>query len=374
MKPVRPVNLLTPLLADAPDLSVLRDESVWSTIQEHAPRYGVAALVAHVARPHVSPQARAWCDRVLVDSWQRHDRMLRHLEYVFELLAAGGVPAIALKGPLLAQRYYSPAFLRKPAMDLDFAVAQRNLSRACGSLERAGYRPVLSVNEAIARSHHLEFTHSSLPKVELHFRLSHMALGIPVDEFFDRTVSLTLPNGCSIPALGPADQLLHLVLHLAHSRFGTLFHRFEMRRAAASESPEVRSEAFRRAVGHHFSGALRMADIASRAEWGRPLISPEFDVPRTWLNWRLDERLYRSFDRWSTPGRRVNPVVRLWGRWLDLQITDTPADALRILKHLTRSARFGNARHFWLQARNLTYVAAAANPTGTNRQHSVRDG
>src|SRR5579863_4809468 len=50
-----PIDLLSPLLAEPPDLSALRDEPSWNRVREHAGRYGVAALVAHAARPHVSP-------------------------------------------------------------------------------------------------------------------------------------------------------------------------------------------------------------------------------------------------------------------------------------------------------------------------------
>ena len=100
-----PIDLLTPLLADPPDISGLKDEVSWNRIKEHSGRYGVAALIAYAARPHVSAAERIWCDRVLAESWVRHERMLRHLEYVLGLLADEKIPVISLKGPLLAQRY-----------------------------------------------------------------------------------------------------------------------------------------------------------------------------------------------------------------------------------------------------------------------------
>jgi hypothetical protein len=351
----KPLDLLVPLLADPPDLAVLSDEASWNLVKLNAARYGVAALVAGAARLHVSSSDRAWCDGILARAWGRHERMLRNLEYILSLLSGAGIPAIALKGPLLAQRYYSPAFLRKPSMDLDLAVAARNLDAACDVLLNAGYKPETSVAEAIARSHHLELSHKSLPKLELHFRLSHMSYGIPVDEFFDRAVIIALPSGQKALVLGPADQILHLVLHLAQSRFGTLFHLAEVRRVYSAESPAARAEAIRRAVEHRFRGVLRMTDIAFRARLGQPFLPSEFTLPDTWLHWRLNERLYRAFERWSTPGRKWTPATRLWGRWLDFQLTDTPSDALRSLKLLAVAARFPNARHAWATKKPVVY-------------------
>jgi len=147
------IGLLIPLLAEPPDLSALQDERSWRTIKENSASYGVAALVAHTARRHVSPPERDWCDRVLIESWVRHERMLRHLEFVLNLLAGEGIPAIALKGPLLAQRYYSPAFLRKPSVDLDLAVIEQDLEPARRVLIKAGYTEDIPIGEALVRSH-----------------------------------------------------------------------------------------------------------------------------------------------------------------------------------------------------------------------------
>ncbi len=355
MGPPSHLDVLLPLLADPPDWSVLEDEPSWNLIKEHAGRYGVAALVAHAARSRVSPAERAWCDRVLVENWVRHERMLGQLEYVLGLLADAGIPVIALKGPLLARRYYEPAFLRKPSMDLDLAVTEPDLSAACNALINAGYEQDLQMGEAVACSHHVTLSHRSRPRVELHFRLSHQTLGIPVNQFFERTVSCRLTSGREARILGPADQLLHLVLHFAHSRFGTLFNFYEIRRAFRAEAPGVRDEALRSAVDHRFCGALRMTDIAFRTRLGEPFLPPEFAVPATWLNWRLNEKLYRAFERWSVPDRELTLATRLWGRWLECQITDGPSDALRSMKLFAQTARFGIARRAWRKSKNLIY-------------------
>jgi hypothetical protein len=350
-----PIDILIPLLAEPPDLSALQDDACWKAVRDNAGRYGVAALVAYAARSHVSAAERNWCDRVLTDSWTRHERMLRQLEFVLGLLADEGIPAISLKGPLLAQRYYTPAFLRKPPMDLDVAVTGLDLERASNALVKAGYKQDAPISEAKAWSHHVTLSHPSRPRVELHFRLSHQALGIPVDQFFERTLSCRLPNGREAQVLGPADQILHLALHLAHSRFGTLFNLYELRRVCRAEPASVRTEAIRKAVDNHSCGVLRMVDIAFRVRWGERFLPPDAAVPKTWLNSRLNEKLYAEFERSSEPGLGLTLAARLRGRWLEFQITDAPADALRSLKLLAQTARFQIAKGAWGKVKDLTY-------------------
>jgi Uncharacterised nucleotidyltransferase len=353
-----PIDLLIPLLRDPPDVSGAQDESSWKLIKEYCAAYGVAPLVASVARSCVPGEERAWCDKVLVNSWRRHEQMLRHVEKLSALFASANIPHISLKGPLLARRYYDIPFLRKPSMDVDLAVVERDLEHAVDVLVGIGYKPVNSIRYAIARDHHVELCHPSLPKVELHFRLSHMALGIPVDEFFERAISFPLPNGTEVKVLSPADQILHLVLHLTQSRFGTLFHLYEVRRVCQVESLDSRAEAVRRAAHHHFSGAIRMMDVAFRVRWNEPFLPPGAKLPNTWLHWRLTPALYRAFERWSVPGRGLSLATRLYGRWLDFQLTDGPSDAFRVAAYFATSARLQLARRQWGTVKTLRFAAS----------------
>jgi hypothetical protein len=364
MPTARPLEILTPLLAAVPDLTAIEDEASWNTIRDHAARYGVAGLVAYAARPSVTGSERAWCDRVLVDNWRRHAAMLSQLAAILALLRKAEIPAIALKGPLLAQRYYTPEFLRKPSLDLDLAIPKEHVQRACDVLIAEGYTADASLDESMARSHHITLRQPARATLELHFRLSHMALGIPVEEFFDRSIPWRLPDGEEARVLGPADQLLHLVLHLAQSRFGTLFHLAEIRRVCDAEPASVRAEAIQRAVDRGFCGTLRMTDVALRTLWNTRFIPEGTNVPTTWLNWRLNEKLYRSFERWSEPGHGLTMAARIRGRLLDLQITDSAYDAVRWAGLFIKTARFQTRRGAWGTAKNLTYApgTSAQNP------------
>ncbi len=347
MRSTPPLRLLSRLLSEPPDLTVLSDAAAWKAIQDNAGRHGVAPLVAFIARPHLDPDGRAWCDRILVSSWTRHSNSLLQLEFILSVLGEAGIPVLVLKGPLLALRHYRPVFLRKPSGDLDLAVRQRDLDRACEALKRVGYVPEPRLREAIATNHHIALEHPSRPSLELHFRLTHKALGIPVAEFMDRAVPSSLPGGGTALVLSPADEIFHLVLHRASGRFATLFHLHEVRRIWTAAPLEVRREAVRMAADRHFAGVFALTDIAFREHWGQPMLTPDIPLPETWLHWRLTGRLYAEFELCSDPGRELPLAVRLRRKWLDFQLTDRPRDAVRFGADMARIAWFQLFRKGW---------------------------
>jgi hypothetical protein len=357
VSPVSHIDLLVPLLADSPDLSVLAHAESWAAIKQHAGRYGVGALIAYAIRSHVTGDDRVWCDRVLAESWVRHERMLRHLETLVELFASKNIPVLCLKGPLLARRHYHPPFLRKPSLDLDLAVMEPDLPRACEALESIGYTRATSIGDAVREGHHLELNHPSRPHLELHFRLTHRTLGMRVDELFGRAVTINFPSGREAKILGAADQLLHLMLHLAQSRFGTLFHLYEIRKVCRAGSTEVTAEAIERAFAKRYCGVVRMMDIAFRARWNEPFIPAGVSVPKTWLNRRLTRELYREFEEFSLPGRQMSVADRMRARWLDFQLTDGPAEAWRAATFFLETARYSATRARLWKAREIKFAS-----------------
>jgi hypothetical protein len=98
-----------------------------------------------------------------------------------------------------------------------------------------------------------------------------------------------------------------------------------------------------------------MVDVAFRVRFGEPFLPPEVTVPKPWLNWCLNTKLYESFERWSEPGHELNLAARLRGRWLDFRITDSPFDAIRSVELLGQTARFQIARHAWGTTKNVVY-------------------
>jgi hypothetical protein len=347
MDPAPSLNLLTRLISEPLNPAIAADPASWKAIKANAGRHGVAPLVAFIARQHLGAVERAWCDQMLLSSWKRHEQSLQQLEHVLAILEDAGISSLVLKGPVLARRYYQPAFLRKPSGDLDLALRKEDLESACEALIKAGYTPDSGMRESRATSHHIALEHPSRLTVELHFRLSHKALGIPIDEFLGRAVVHTLPGGRTARILAPADEILHLILHRASGRFATLFHLYEVHKIWSATPPEVRREAVRLAARHHFTGVFAMNDIAFRKRWGEAMLTPELSLDPTWLQWRLNGHLYDEFERCSDPGRELPLTIRLKRKWLDFQMTDQPVDALRFGAGMARTAWFQLRRKGW---------------------------
>ena len=340
------LSLVIRLLSETPDLGVLAEPEAWSLIKAHSSLLGVAPLVAYTARSHVTRPEREWCDAVLTRSWSRHAASLNHLQEVLGVLNEEGIQTLSLKGPLLAQRCYDPPFLRRPSGDLDIAVRQKDLKDACEALRRAGYLQDMRGVDALACSHHVVLTHPARPPVELHFRLSHGPLGIRVDEFFDRSVLCRFPGGTA-RVLGPADEVLQLVLHLAKDRFKPIFHLCEIRRLWGMAPPLVREEVVSRAAEHHFLGVVAMMDIAFRLRWDQPFLPPDFPRQKTWLHRRIDADLYEAFENWYRPDKDHTLGERVQARWLQFQLTDRPLDAFRLVNLMARIAWFEARQRGW---------------------------
>jgi len=281
----------------------------------------------------------------------RHSRNLHELDDILAHLEHAGIEALALKGPVLASRYYQPPFLRKPSSDLDLAIKREDLERAFDTLSKLGYTSEVSAREKKTISHHLELIHPTRARVELHFRLSHKGLGIPTGEFFERAASYELPQGRTVRILSPADEILHLTLHSISGRFATLFHLYEVRKIWRLASPEIRRDAVRKAAQYHFTGAFAMTDVACRVRWGDAMITPDVPLDPTWLHWRLNPQLYRQFERCSDPGRELPLKVRLERKWLDFQMTDRPVDGLKFGADMLLITWFQLLRKGWRTVR-----------------------
>jgi hypothetical protein len=326
-----PADLALKLSVEPFDSALLSAPGAWEAIVAAALREGLSGLLASRIRPYVSGERLKWCDRVIARNWARHTLNFENLKAVSSLLERARIPHLALKGPVLASRHYSAPFLRKPSVDLDLAVRLADLAEACRVLEADGYVAAATVAEARALSHHLVLNHASKPRLELHFRLSNGVRGISIDEFLERGGRHSFSDGFSIGVLDPADEILHLALHVVQDRFGTLFHLCETEMVWAAADPGVQDEAVRRGAAYRFSGALALADAAAQSCFGRSMLSSRVPLKGTWLSPLVNERL---FYRMRKAAMRVSERTvrgRLRGRWLDLQVTDGPREALKQL-------------------------------------------
>ncbi len=136
-----------------------------------------------------------------------------------EALAAAGIRALPLKGPLMAERLYGDSGAR-PSADIDLLVPLAGLAAAVDVLGRFGYRrhrllPLSSANPPVL---HERMVHpSGLPAVELHWRV-HWSEERFSAQMLER--ARMGPDGCLVA--DPADELGLLLLVYARDGFAGL--------------------------------------------------------------------------------------------------------------------------------------------------------
>lgn len=107
-----------------------------ASVIEDAMRDGVSGWLAYVAGPDLDPELTALRRRVMLEEELRAAEMRR----VIDVLAAGGVRAVILKGSALAYTLYPAPWCRTRA-DLDVLVARADRAEAGRLLQSIGYAP-----------------------------------------------------------------------------------------------------------------------------------------------------------------------------------------------------------------------------------------
>jgi SAM-dependent methyltransferase len=138
-----------------------------------------------------------------------------------DLFERGGVLAVPYKGPTLAAQAYGNFALR-PSGDLDFAVRQRDISRACELLTRAGYQPEIDPNLAQdsrffalgAVGQYCFFSPSRNVLVELHTEKTLRYFPVPLDwEALVRRLEGVAIGGREVRTFSVEDTFLLLCVH-----------------------------------------------------------------------------------------------------------------------------------------------------------------
>ncbi len=248
--------------------------------------------------------------------------------------AAGYSPA-GFKGPGGAARHYNPAFLRMPSGDLDFAVRECEIEEACSALKEAGYSLESPLRVATGIQPPCDAA-SPLPDAP--------RTAFPPDPRTARaTGGQVLRSGRVIPApqrnrsadtRGRQRDCSSGVARGIRT-IQPFFHLYELRRICKLHDVAVRREAAAMAAEAHFAGVFALIDVAFQSRWGEPFLPPDTTMPRTWLDWRIDDTFYQRYDRWSELDGAHTLRTRLLGRWLDLQTTDSPLHAARQVATLT---------------------------------------
>ena len=133
-------------------------------------------------------------------------------------LDAAGIPALVLKGPLLARRLHGDVGFRR-SNDVDLLVDRGNLTAAVGVLQPLGYN--LDERETPPRSHGLPDLHlvlrspnANLPRIDLHWRVHWYE-----EDFSAAMLARSRKGSASVLEPEPNDDLATLMLLYARDGF-----------------------------------------------------------------------------------------------------------------------------------------------------------
>lgn len=135
---------------------------------------------------------------------------------LLELFAAQRIPALVIKGPVLAVQAYGDPAMRSYG-DLDLLVRQKDIRRATETMMASGYRAVVSL-EAIGAGkipgQYLFSKPDSKLLVELHndLTLRYFPRPLPIEDFFARQVFVRVDSH-EVPAPSLEDELVLICIH-----------------------------------------------------------------------------------------------------------------------------------------------------------------
>jgi hypothetical protein len=195
----------------------------WKLFLREAHRHAVLPLLGHHLHQYFWSQIpQDVRDRLMEASREAQRRNLAlqvELLRLLTILDTATVPAIPLKGPIVAAAAYGNSALRMYA-DLDILIHQADLERARGTLEAHGYVPSFSFTPRDYRAYvhgecALPFKHSqrNIP-VELHWSLveRYLSIRLPIDSFWQRRVPTVL-SGRTLLTLSAEDLFTYLCIH-----------------------------------------------------------------------------------------------------------------------------------------------------------------
>jgi hypothetical protein len=192
----------------------------WDELLAAAERHSVSPLLTR----HLAALPGGVPPRILAALRERSDRnalrnifLTRHLAELLQRLAAEGVRAMPIKGPVLAIAAYGDLALREFG-DLDIVVHPRDFDRARSLLAAWGYSPETQLTSAGERAlrasdHHIPLASADgQVKVELHWSLGRGRLGRD-DAWVWSNVRPVSILGMELPSLSWSALLVYLCAH-----------------------------------------------------------------------------------------------------------------------------------------------------------------
>ncbi len=233
-----------------------------SEIFAHAERHGIAECLREALAARGANLPPSLAEDLGTRGAARsldHEAHLALLRKIDDVLSGARLSAVALKGPLLAERLYPTPWARATS-DVDLLVAERDLEAAIAALARVGYEASRAPEEARFRRehHHLHLHHPHALPLELHF---HAYRG------FGRTLrsepllarASAFPALRAIRVLAPDDELVYLAVHAAAHRFVRLGWLFDLDLLLQKLDDEGKQRALGRARALGFAPTVTMA-------------------------------------------------------------------------------------------------------------------
>jgi hypothetical protein len=207
-------------LCEPERLSVLMHSLDWPRLLVLAQEHGVIGHLAaglSVLDPTAVPPA---IKLTLLERQRAQNfitlRLTAELFRLLELFAAKNIPALAVKGPVLAMQAYGDPAMRSYG-DLDLLVRQRDIRRATEVMLTSGYQAAVPLNAIDAGKIPGQYLFSRGDAnllVELHndFTLRYFPRRLPIEDFFARQVHVRL-EAREVPALTVEDELVFICVH-----------------------------------------------------------------------------------------------------------------------------------------------------------------
>lgn len=205
---------------DAQRFTELARTGDWSRLLLLAEEHGVLGHLAYHLRELDPNFVPADVKRMLLE---RHRAQvfstLKLTAELFRLLgcfAAKEIPALVVKGPVLAMQAYGDPAMRYFG-DLDLLVRHRDIRRATEAMIASGFEatvPLSAIDAGKIPGQYLFTKPGANLLVELHndFTLRYFPRRLPIDRLFDRQIQVQL-DGHEAPALAVEDELVYICVH-----------------------------------------------------------------------------------------------------------------------------------------------------------------
>lgn len=201
-------------------LSVLLHSADWPRLLILAEEHGVIGHLAAGLRGFDLAVVPQDVEAALLERQRAQNfltlRLTAELFHLLELFSAKKIPALVIKGPVLAVQAYGDPAIRSYG-DLDLLVQQGAVRRATEAMLASGYQaavPLSAIDAGKIPGQYLFSKANSNLLVELHndFTLRYFPRRLPIEDFFARQICVRV-DAHEVPSVSVEDQLVLICVH-----------------------------------------------------------------------------------------------------------------------------------------------------------------